>query len=310
MQKLEPKVHFDTYLFADYSGARDESAQRKAIRLAQANRFKAASLVDRPMTRKDLNQEIFDQLKRASSEHRRVCFGQDHQYSIPYPLAKELALDQLAWRDALTALCFGTYGNQNQTMESPKLDHPMKFAAKFNAWLEAQGAEPYFYSATKATNYGVPPSDPRKSDKTNYRLTEQAAFKSGKGSPMAFNRLGDNGSVGGQSLVGMKAMLELLTRCDKENIPVSVWPFDGLSITDKVYENSHVMIEPYPTAVRHLSVAQSDEADALACADYVRELDGDDTLVKSLDLSSLGSHYAAIVKFEGWIASYDPSMLG
>ena len=87
---------------------------------------------------------------------------------------------------------------------------------------------------------------------------------------MPFNRLGDNGTVGGQSLVGLVALNSLLSRCRSEGIAITVWPFDGLSVLDRAYSNAHVMIEPYPTAVREEHVSQTDESDALASVAHVQ----------------------------------------
>jgi hypothetical protein len=68
----------------------------------------------------------------------RVCFGQDHQYSIPYALAQELSIDHHSWRDALQVLAEGSYGKN-----APPLDHPATFAALFNMWLIERGQRAY-----------------------------------------------------------------------------------------------------------------------------------------------------------------------
>jgi hypothetical protein len=87
------------------------------------------------------------------------------------------------------------------------------------------------------------------------------------------------------------------------NISVAVWPFDGLSVTDAGYSDAHVIIEPYPSAVR--GAAQSDDSDATASADHVREADLAGTLPGLLDLSSLDAAQAATVAIEGWIVSHN-----
>jgi len=293
---------FDRYLFADYSGAIDKSAQRKAIRLAEASPTTEPIIVTKRFTRDDLVLEFVSRLREASRLGIRVCFGQDHQYGIPAALGRELALDSLPWREVLTRLCGGAYGSG-----APWLTDARTFAPAFNRWLQAQSRQPYFYSATKASLYGVPPRNPRDGDKSTYRLTEQCRTTEGSGAPKPFNRVGDNGTVGGQSLVGMRALRRLMTMCEAEKIRVAAWPFDGLSITDPAYAEAHVLVEPYPTAVRERHVAQTDDADALASAARVRDADIDGTLKQLLDLSSLGAVEAATVRFEGWILSHDPS---
>jgi hypothetical protein len=292
---------FDEYLFADYSGAFDGSAQRKSIRLAAASRAVAPSIVREGLTRDDLVSELASRLKDASRRGMRVCFGQDHQYSIPFGLARALGLSGLKWREMLDALATGSYGES-----APPFGHPKTFARLFNDWLVARGLKPYFYSATKAQLYGVPSRNPRDADLSCYRLTERCRSESGAGAPKPFNRVGDNGSVGGQSLVGMLAIRSLLHRCAREEVKVAVWPFDGLSIADGGYAGAHVMIEPYPSAVRPNDVAQSDESDALASAAHLRNIDLGGGLGRLLDLSSIRSADGAVVTLEGWIVSHQP----
>lgn len=83
---------FDEYLFADYSGAFDARGQRNAIRLAAASVDDSPSIVGRRLTRNDLVEELAGRLEVASRRGKRVCFGQDHQYGVPFGLVKELGL--------------------------------------------------------------------------------------------------------------------------------------------------------------------------------------------------------------------------
>jgi hypothetical protein len=294
-------MFFDEYLFADYSGAFDGSAQRKSIRLAAASRAVAPSIVRKGLTRDDLVIEFTARLKDASRRGMRVCFGQDHQYSIPFGLAQALGLSGLKWREMLDGLATGSYGES-----APPFGHPKTFARLFNDWLVARGLKPYFYSATKAQLYGVPSRNPRDADLSCYRLTERCRSESGAGAPKPFNRVGDNGTVGGQSLVGMLAIRSLLRTCAGDGVKIAVWPFDGLSIVDDAYAGAHVMIEPYPSAVRPGDIAQTDESDALASAVHLRNMDVSGGLARLLDLSSIRSADVAVVALEGWIISHQP----
>jgi hypothetical protein len=81
--------------------------------------------------------------------------------------------------------------------------------------------------------------------------------------------------------------------------------FDGLSVLSDGYAGAHVMIEPYPSAVRGRAVAQSDDSDALACADHIRDADRAGEVGKRLDISSLDADSAAIAVVEGWIVSHE-----
>jgi hypothetical protein len=232
-----------------------------------------------------------------------VCFGQDHQYAIPFGLARELSVDACEWRDALDRLATGGYGDA-----APPFGHPKAFASRFNEWLVARGNRSYFYSATKTKQYGVPSRSPRPGDSTAYRLTELRRSASGAGSPKPFNRIGDPGSVGGQTLVGMLAVRRLLRECHESGIRVAAWPFDGLSLSDTAYADAHVLVEPYPTAARAIGVPQSDDSDALASAGQVRIADANGRLHALCDLSCLGREEASQVRREGWIVSHRPEL--
>ena len=88
---------------------------------------------------------------------------------------------------------------------------------------------------------------------------------------------------------------------------MAAWPFDGLAIADGAYENAHVMIEPYPTAVRSSEVPQTDDSDALASAAHLREAYAHGGLSGLFDLSDLDEADGAIVRFEGWIVAHRPN---
>ena len=106
----------------------------------------------KPFTREGLLLEFLERLRSCPKNGRRLMFGQDHQYSIPYGLAQQIGLD-LDWRKGLKMLAKGTYAS-----DAPPLDHPKTFARLFNEWLVSHGMLPYFYSATKAGIYGIPGS--------------------------------------------------------------------------------------------------------------------------------------------------------
>ncbi|HUD99841.1 MAG TPA: hypothetical protein VMR62_09725 [Bryobacteraceae bacterium] len=51
---------------------------------------------------------------------------------------------------------------------------------------------------------------------------------------------------------------EFLDAAQRLDIPVAVWPFDGLDIDSKAYDGRHVMFEVYPSSVRDHGVEQTD----------------------------------------------------
>ena len=104
-------MQFDVYLFADYSGAASKSAQRRTIRLAIATRDAPPSVEYESFTREELSLVFVSRLRSATERGQRVLFGQDHQYGIPYALAKELGIETETWRATLRSLDAGDYGD-------------------------------------------------------------------------------------------------------------------------------------------------------------------------------------------------------
>ena len=201
-------------------------------------------------------------------------------------------------------LCNGRYGDA-----APKLAHASTFTADFNNWLQLHNKNAYFYSATRHQKYGIPRSNPRPGDGSVYRLTDLCRTNAGTIAPKAFNRVGDNGTVGGQTLVGLLALHHLLRRAEDKGIAVRCWPFDGLDIASAAYEGAHVLLEPYPSAVRSPTVRQGDSADAIASAEFLRQQDIAGNLPELLDLQALTEKQKIIVLFEGWIVSHRPGPL-
>ena len=118
---------------------------------------------------------------------------------------------------------------------------------------------------------------------------------------MPFNRVGDPGAVGGQALWGMSMLLQLIAACDREGIALRCWPFDGLTVATNEYDDAHVLVEVYPTALRPPDVPQSDAADALHTMQTLQTTDIQGRLLQLLDLSQLSLQQRRIVGFEGWI---------
>src|SRR5687768_784982 len=290
---------FQAYLFADYSGAEDLGAQRSAIRIAYAEAENSAQLVPGKFDRKSLVQYILSKLTSATKRGIRVCLGQDHMYGFPTGLAQEVGIRQLGWRSAVASFLNGNYHP-----DAPSFDSPKNFARRLNEWLANRGHSPYFWSATKADLYSLPGTDPRREDSGNAaaRLTDVCCHESGRGRPKLFNRLGDRGSVGGQSLFGMRSLGELMHSSEEYGIKLRVWPFDGVNIADSEYASAHVLVEPYPSALRHSNVPQTDADDALYTVKAIQAHDLRGQLQQLLDLSTLSTREVQIVRFEGWIA--------
>lgn len=278
---------FDVYAFADYRGDAQDSGN--GIELAVAVGAGPVRLLEGVTSRKRL-AELFGQLLQAATgAGLRVLGGQDHQYGIPKPFADELGLPG-SWREAMRALFLSeTYS------KGAREGLAGRFGAELNAWLRKRGLPDYFWSGSKSAHYKVPRNDPRGAeDPTVRRITER-----GMGFPLG--RIGDNGSVGGQSIVGIPHLLALMDACARGGISLQMWPFDGLDLDSL---SGHVFVEPYPSLVRAAGIVQSDANDALAAATWARDHDRAGKLRAELDLRSLPPEARAIARFEGWIAGH------
>ncbi len=281
---------FDAYAFADYRGGRHDGP---GVVLCFALGPGPVCQVGEVRNRETLDRALKRLLRHASERGARLCFGQDHQYGVPVGFARELELPTDDWRTGMEVLFSGPRG------ACARGGNAGEFARVVNEALRARGAEPYFWSATKA-GYGLPSSAPRTEGR--YRLTEKS-----HGFP--FSRIGDSGTVGGQTIVGLPRILDLLRWAEGEGIPVAVWPFDGLRVGE-LPEHGHVMWEPYPTLVRAKGIAQSDLNDAHAATEWARDEDRSGALPSTLDLSRLDLADHHRVRIEGWIAGVDPGSRG
>jgi hypothetical protein len=268
---------FDTFLFADYSGAASPSAQRRAIALWRLDRGRRPRKVKGPFTREDLREALLGALVEATRRRRRVLFGIDHQWSWPRDLWAAAGLASRPWREALRSLVEGGGGR-------PPLGPAGVFPAAFNAWAGAA----IFHCRVRglARSYGLP----TKSDwpGSPVRLAESAMT----GAKPA-TRLGGTGAVAGQTLAGLVHLHRLLEDARRLGIPVLAWPMDGLADDGR----SHVGSEIYPSFCRPARVRKSDDADARWTCLWASRAD----LASLLDLTAAAPEVRARARLEGWI---------
>jgi hypothetical protein len=273
---------FDTFLFADYSGAAAEAAQRRAIALWRKDRGGRARKVEGPFTRALLRERLLALLAEATRDDRRVLFGVDHQWSWPLDLWRAAGLAGRPWRQALRSLVEGE-GTR------PPLGPAQRFAAAFNTWAGA----PVFHCRVRglAARYGVPGED---------RWAGEAVRRAERAMPGAkpATRLGGAGAVAGQTLVGLVELHRLLADAERAGMPVVAWPMDALADDG----TSHVGAEIYPTFCRPRHVPQSDDADARAVCEWASRAD----LASLLDLRRAPAAVRRAALVEGWILGAAP----
>jgi hypothetical protein len=275
--RRRPAGEFDTFLFADYSGAASTSAQRGAITLWRLDRDGRARKVPGPFTREALRKSILDALAEATRTDRRVLFGIDHQWSWPRDLWKAAGLAGRPWRAALKALVEGNG-------DRPPLGPAHVFPAAFNAWAGAA----VFHCRVRglARAYGLPTGSDWSGDPV--RLTERAM----PGAKPA-TRLGGTGAVAGQTLVGLAELHRLLAAASRVGIPVLAWPMDALADDGR----SHVGCEIYPSFYRPSSVRKTDDADVRWTCLWASRSD----LRAALDLRRWPVPVREAARLEGWI---------
>jgi hypothetical protein len=273
---------FDTFLFADYSGAASASAQRRAIALWRLDRGGRPRKVRGLFTRETLREAILVALASATRRRHRVLFGIDHQWSWPHDLWSAAGLVSLPWREALRSLVEGE-GRR------PALGPAYVFPAAFNAWA----GRAIFHCRVRrpARKYGVPtvsdwPGDP-------VRLAERAM----PGAKPATG-LGGTGAVAGQTLVGLVELHRLLEDARRLGMPVLAWPMDALADDGE----NHVGCEIYPSFCRPPHVRKTDDADARWARLWASRAD----LGRALDLSDAPPAVREAARLEGWILGARP----
>jgi hypothetical protein len=287
---------FDTFLFADYSGAGAVASQRAAIALARLDRGRRVPrLIPGPFTRDSLRERLLRELEDATREKRRVLFGVDHQWSWPIDMWRAAGLERLPWRLALEKLVRGGGGTR-----LPPLGPPFEYASAFNAAVRGD----VFHSRVRAVarRYRIPTEE--RWSGSGIRSTERAS----RGAKPA-NRLGGTGAVAGQTLEGLRQLARLVRAADEAVLGVAWWPFEAV-LDDGL---SHVGCEIYPgackRALRESGVAwrragmNDHEADAAAVCLWASRA----PLARLLDLSDLPRQVLRRVRLEGWILGARPS---
>jgi hypothetical protein len=268
---------FDVFLFADYSGAAEPSAQRRAIALWRLDRGGRPQKIRRPLDRNGLREAILDVLAEQGAKGRRVLFGIDHQWSWPHDLWAIAGLADRPWRRALRSLVEGEG-------DRPPLGPPDVFPRAFNAWA----GRAVFHCRVRrlALRYGLPSQSDWRGDPV--RLTERLV----PGAKPA-TRLGGTGAVAGQTLVGLVQLHRLLEGARRRGLPVLAWPMEALRDDGR----SHVGLEIYPSLLRPSRVPKTDDSDARWCCLWASRAD----LSRELDLTRATRTVRAIARREGWI---------
>jgi len=137
-----------------------------------------------------------------------------------------------------------------------------------------------------------PSSSPREGWKDR-RLVEAYCQQWQRKSMKSIYQIGGNGSVGLQALFGISYLRQLLLYCQRKEVPIFRWPFDGWAPDSE----SHVLVEVYPTLYN--SGLRSDEEDAKSCVTWIREHDEQGGLWGQPPM--LRDEEMRIAQLEGWV---------
>ena len=321
---------FDWFAFADYSGARDAAAQRKAIAWAVDRREGEGISVAQGLNRQGLLLEAVALLQEAENQGKRVLFGFDHNYGFPQGFYEALwGAEPGSWEQVLedyykSVEHFAGWKKESFGMGSDPMDEaapaaaghvrngadplqleqwsPREWAREANMQISRQlevMAGPFWGSrfgpkpdAGIFRAYTLP--DGRPFVLHDRRLVEMRYRRLKPG-----YQVGGIGSVGQQTLYGILYLRELLALWRKAGTALHVGPQHGARIP----ETGHVAVEVYPTlslALEGIRGPRTDAGDAAACVSWMSRLDREGRLEQLLT-SPFGETEWARAKLEGWV---------
>lgn len=318
------KPIFDWYAFADYSGARSPSGQRKHI--AWAVDQGSGTGVTAGITREGLLEAALFLLREAQREGKRMLFGFDHNYGFPQGFYEAAFGEAPAdWREVLEgfAASAGRFMALKRSGNKPGVQPgsgggtgagEKEGPGLWNKWLPRDWAREM--NERIAETLGRPAGPfwgtlfARRPDAS---LFGEYMLPSGERFLLADRRLAEErfrrlkpayqiggiGSVGQQSLYGMLYLRELLRLCREEGIPVHVWPQDGMRIP----ADCHVAVEIYPTLsllMEGIGGPRTDAGDAAACVQWTRRMDREGRLEGVLRQDFTPEEWGR-VRLEGWV---------
>lgn len=326
---------FDWFAFADYSGAKEAAAQRKAIAWAVDKREGKGISVVQGLTRQGLLLETVSLLQDAERKGKRVLFGFDHNYGFPVGFYEALwGADPGNWEQVLgdyykSVEHYAEWKRESSAVGSDPMNGAMQGAAgeggdgadllRLEQWLPREWARAA--NEQIAVNLGMkegPFWGSRFGPKPDAGIFRTFTLPDGRIFvlhdrrlvEMRYRRLkpgyqvGGIGSVGQQSLYGILYLWELLALCRESGIMVHVWPQQGVRIPGA----GHVAVEVYPTlslAMEGIQGPRTDVGYAAACVSWMARMDREGGLEQLLALP-FGEEEWMRARLEGWVLGVPP----
>lgn len=268
---------FDQYIFADYSGAKKERAQKKAIVLAISSGGVEVSLTHH--TRDELFEVLKNLLHDAHQQGKRVIGGVDHSYSFP-----------VGFYEIITAQPWSHWDQMLEMFENEQGDM-REWASRVNEQIKKRLQVDYgpfwgpHFQEVRNPNFPFHTTGMKER-----RLVEENCRKM-----KPIYQIGGNGSVGLQALYGIAYLARLRKYCKEQNIPFFCWPFDGWQLPTR----GHVWMEVYPTLYNQGK--RGDEEDASACVVEIAKLDSIGELRRMCEEVGLREEERLRASLEGWV---------
>lgn len=318
---------FDGYAFADYSGARSKAEQRKHIALAVDEGAVDGMRLVEGITRRKLLETVMELLREAHGAGKRMILGFDHNYGFPEGFHEAVRGETPTdWRtvvegyvgavveseggrgiagrtpgEGYDAECRQDVGDAGGLLSLLENWAPREWAAWVNERVGAAlgtSEGPFWGTMFKRRPdmelfraYRLPDGG------ASFRFRERRLVEERFRRLKPAYQLGGIGSVGQQSLYGILYLRELLRRCEREEIPMHVWPQDGEAIPN----GSHVLAEMYPTWFLEPDAGpRSDAGDAMACVRWLSDMDRQGELAPWFTLRGLTEEERERARLEGW----------
>jgi precorrin-8X/cobalt-precorrin-8 methylmutase len=246
-----PSTIFDAYVMVDWSAAAEPrtGADSVWIGIAERDGGDARLRLLNPPTRSEAMEVIADVLSDMVARDRFVLVGFDFAFGYPAGFARLLRPTDGTWRGVwkeIAARVRDAGNNANNRFEVASALNEAISGGPFPFWGCPGAASGAALSKTRPDGYG-------EAGLREYRLTDRAA----KG-PQPVWKLAYNGSVGGQTLLGIAA-LQRLRHHPWIDAVARVWPFEtGLVPLARPHgqEWRVVFAEVYPSA---FPIAHSDD---------------------------------------------------
>ncbi|MBE3557275.1 MAG: hypothetical protein IMW91_09455 [Firmicutes bacterium] len=283
---------FDSYLIADYSGARSVREQRKHLVVATA--WPNHSIALQHLTREGLFQAVTEALMAAEQHGQRLMLGFDFSFSFPFGFFEAaFGSDCTDWGKSIGAL-YAALGASD-------VSDPRRWAAACNTRLAERfdlACGP-FWGAGFAPQPHKPAFPFAKAGFAERRWVErQPSMHTSK----SIFQLGGIGAVGLQSLYGISFLARLRGWALQANIPLFFWPQDG----PYPPKEGPLCVEAYPRLYNH--GIKSDESDAWACLSWTKSEDEVGALAEWLYFDKKVWQAWGMAR-EGWVLGVSPKLL-